>query len=268
MRRDNLFWGTVLLVMGGLLLLDNLGIFNRLGINVWSLVWPTVIILLGVRILWGTVSAGRASGGEAVQIPIDGAEKAEIQLQHGAGRLRVGAGAKPGNLLEGTFGSGLDYQVKRLGETLSVDMGVPSQGFMVFPWTWVPGKLDWTVHLNENLDMALKLKTGANETQLDLAGLQVTELKLQTGASSTMVTLPAKAGFTKGEIESGVASLSVRVPQEVALRLRVEGGLSGIQVDTHRFPRSGGVYQSTDYDSAANRIDLFIKTGVGSVDIR
>ena len=96
----------------------------------------------------------------------------------------------------------------------------------------------------------------------------VTELRLETGASSTDITLPAKAGYTKAKINAGAASASVRVPSGVAARIQVSGGLASINVDPDRFPRQGGIYQSPDYDAASNKVDLTIDTGVGSISVR
>jgi hypothetical protein len=58
------------------------------------------------------------------------------------------------------------------------------------------------------------------------------------------------------------------VPQGVAASIRARGGLASINIDSNRFPRSGDVNQSPDYETAANKVDMDIQTGVGSVDIR
>jgi hypothetical protein len=70
------------------------------------------------------------------------------------------------------------------------------------------------------------------------------------------------------EIHAGAARVNIRVPQNVAARIQVQSGLSGINVDLNRFPHSGAFYLSPDYETAANRAEIHIETGVGSVDIR
>ena len=125
--------------------------------------------------------------------------------------------------------------------------------------------LDWSFGLNSGLSLRLEFETGAGEARIDLTHLQVTDLRLQTGASSTDVTLPADAGQTQARIEAGAASVTVRVPSGVAARIRVAGGLASINVDRDRFPREGSIYLSPDYDTASNKVDLDIETGVGSI---
>jgi hypothetical protein len=267
MRRSTLFWGTIIILIGVLLLINNL--FN---IDVGKLIWPLILIVLGLWVLWGVFTAPRGFETEEEEtIPLEGATKARIQINHGAGRLRVSGGAGAGELVTGTFGGGLDYRTSQEGDTLAVKMGIrTSPPHFVFPWTWWgPGRtLDWSVSLNESIPLSLDLQTGANEARVDLSSLQVTDLQLQTGASSTQVTLPTNAGHTRAAIRSGAASVSVRVPSGVAARIKAQGGLADIRVDRSRFPRVGGVYESEDYASAENRVDIDIETGVGSVDVR
>jgi len=263
-----LFWGVILILIGALLLLNNLGVLN---VNVWSLIWPVFLIALGLRILWGVVVGPRPIEAEEVTIPLEGAGRARVRIRHGAGRLRVSAGAGPGELAAGTFGGGLDHRVRRDGDMLDVEMRVPSDGFphFVMPWNWGPGgALDWSFGLNNEIPLSLDLETGASDTRLDLTDLRVTDLRLKTGASATDLTLPASAGHTRVDIGAGAASVNIRVPSGVTARIRVKGGLAGINVDTSRFPRMGDTYQSTDYDTAPNKVDVDIETGVGSIDVR
>jgi hypothetical protein len=264
MRRGGLFWGIILLLVGLLLLLSNLGV---IAVDIWSAIWAVLLIVVGLGILLSVV-AGPGAEGEAVNIPLEGATSASLRLRHGAGRLRVGAVADPDTLMEGTFGGGLDYRTQRRGDELDVEMSPPGFPHVITPWNWGREGLGWNVGLNGDIPLSLAFETGASEARLDLSELRVRDLRLETGASSVGVTLPASADHTQARIEAGAASVSVRVPPEVAARVRFEGGLASISVDQDRFPRTQGVYQSPDYDTAQHKVDLDIRAGVGSVDVR
>ena len=266
MRRGSLFWGAVLVILGILVLLDNLGILG--GVSIWNVFWPLLLIFFGLSFLWGSVFGRRVTEAEQVNIPVNGIEEARLRLRHGAGRLTLSAGASPGNLLEASCAGGIDYQTRREGNTMNLNLRMPSNRIWGVPWNWFPGQTDCSLRLNSDIGISFDINTGASDSRLDLEDLRVPDIRLQTGASSTHLTLPKSAGHTRVDIESGVASLSLRVPQGVAARIQVKGGLSGVKVDTQRFARSGSVYQSADYDSAANKADIYIQTGVGSVDIR
>jgi len=267
MRRSTWFWGILLILIGVLLLLNNLGFLN---VNIWGLVGSALLVGLGLWILWGVVIGRPITRTEAVTIPLEGARRAHLRVQHGAGRLRVGAGAGADELVTGTFGGGLDYRARRDGDALNVRMRVPDYRWSAaLPWHWGQGgNLDWSFGLNGEIPLSLTFETGASDMQLDLTDLRVTELQLKTGASSTDVTLPANAGHTSVSFSGGAASAIIRVPSGVAARVRTSGGLADIKVDRNRFPRLGGIYQSEDYDAAPNKADIRVEMGVGSINVR
>lgn len=298
MNRSNLYWGLALLILGILLLLDNLGLLG--GINVWAIFWPLALIAVGVRLLWrssgsrtfdsrwttpaagaGTTPpasvesnreaapvsspAGRLPA-EAVRIPLGSARHATLRFHHGAGELRVDANAAPDELLSGTFEGGLDRQISGSPEDVTVELRVPPEKMLVSF-----GSLqNWMVGLNPNIPLALDMELGANRTLLDLRDLQVQSLRLQTGASETEVIVPVRAGEVKASVHAGVAGLVVTVPDNVSARIHLHGALTSNQVNTARFPQvsMGGVYASPDYEMAANKVDLDVEAGLGSISVR
>jgi hypothetical protein len=81
------------------------------------------------------------------------------------------------------------------------------------------------------------------------------------------VILPEAAGATSVRAEAGAASLTFEVPDGVAARIRTRMALGSTRIDEARFPRVGDGFQSMDYGSALNRIDLDIQGGVGSLQV-
>jgi hypothetical protein len=263
MRSGTLFWGVVLLLLGGLFLLNNLGI---LPMDIWGVLWPTLLIALGVWVLWG-VLLYRGPASEHADILLEGARQADLSIKHGAGRLSIKPGTSPGELVHGDFAGGVEVQKRRDGETLNVTLSVRSQ-FWMPPVFWRPPGLDWTLNVSKEIPLRLNLDMGANESKIDLTELQVKELNLNTGASSTELTLPALAGSTRAKIATGAASVRVRIPDGVGASIRYSSGLASVTIDQQRFPRVGNTYQSPDYEMATNKVELAIETGVGAVDVR
>ncbi len=66
---------------------------------------------------------------------------------------------------------------------------------------------------------------------------------------------------------TGVASVTLEVPTGVAARIRSKMALGSSQVDETRFPRTFDGYISPDFEGAANRVDITIEGGVGSVRV-
>lgn len=265
MGKGSTFWAIVLIGLGCLLLLNNLGFFDVLRVNLWSLIWPLLLIALGVRLIARVVGNPGPAEVEHATIPLDGAARAAIELSHGAGNLNVAAGTGMTGLVEGEFGGGLRQAVTRRDDLLNVELKMRVEPVTVLNWS--PGGYDWNVRLNPDVPLQLECETGASRSTLDLYGLKVTELKLETNASTTDVVLPANAGFTQVSIEAGAARVDVRVPGGVAARIRTSAGLASIAVDTARFPGGDKLYQSPDYATAANKVDIEVETGLGTVAI-
>jgi len=261
--RGSLFWGIVLIVLAVLLLAGQQGWLNG---DIFGYFWPVVVILFGVWLLTGALGRGRSTvKAQSLSIPLESARSARIKLDHGAGRLNIQAGAASTELLNGSFGAEVENSTRFEGDQLQVKLRNSPQF-----WEWNPGdSLDWDIRLNDTIPLSLKIDSGASASTLDLTNLKVVDLNIDTGASSTEVSLPANAGITHVNIDSGAASLNLHVPAGVAARIRVKTGIASVNVDSNRFPRQdGGLYESADYATAANRADITIDTGVGSVEIK
>ncbi len=261
MRRSSLFWGLCLLIVGILFLLENFGILK---VNVWNLIWPVFLIVLGIWIIAGRYIK-RELHDEFVSIPLDGASKTALHIKHGAGRLNISSGTDAGIGIKGTFSGGLDYHTQRTGELLDVTMKMKDWDFPMFIGPDHP--LDWSFGVSKDIALSLILDTGANDARLDLRDANVTDIILKSGASATEITLPSQAGFTQVEVNSGAASLKIHVPLNVAANIRVSGGLSSANIDTIRFPKGMDSYRSPDYDTAINKVNMVIDMGVGSVTV-
>jgi hypothetical protein len=266
MSRDSLFWGLLLLIAGATFLGNNLGYFSF----DLRLIWPLFIVLLGVYILLGqSYYSGRRVKGEQVILPLDGASEAIVHIEHGAGSLRISGASKKDELLNGTFHN-VDASIDKSGNRLSARLRSTLSGgmFWLFPWNWGHRGHEWNFSLNADIPLTLDIETGASDNKLDLSQIKLHKLDLDTGASSTSIILPKAGGHSRVEISCGAASMNIEIPVGVAADIRSESGLADISIDEARFPRSGKHYISPDYDSAANKVDLRLETGVSSVKIR
>ncbi len=258
-RRSSLFWGSVLIILAVLLLLKQAGVID----DVFGYFWPLAIIAFGIWLIISFFTRNQPAEGKQVSIPLEGASSAYLKLDHGAGKLTMRSGAGADEILNGTFGAGVDYKSRLDAGRLEVKLRTSHQ-----LWAWWPGEnLDWDLHLNPSIPLAIKFDSGASSSTLDLSDLKVTNLDIDTGASSTELTLPAAAGNTHVEVDTGASSFKINVPVGVAASIRVKSGIASVNINP-RFTRlDGGVYQSPDYSTATNRVDINISAGVGSIDI-
>ena len=265
MNIRRVYWGIVLILLGVLGLGVTMGWFTN--VNIWALIGPFFLITLGIWFLIRPRGAnyhehhGRHSQQLAADsVPLDDAQEAEIIFEHGAGKLTITGGAKDGILVEGGFYGGFKKKTSRSGSLLKVNLegeyGFPDEG------------PDWDLKLSNSVPMKLSLQTGASEVICDLTDLKVKEIKLDTGASSSRITLPSKARYTLLDIDSGAASIDLTVPEGVAGSIKVDAALMKTTIDEKRFPFNGERYVSPDYETAENKVEIKIDSAVGSVRIQ
>ncbi|HEX3247745.1 MAG TPA: hypothetical protein VHX16_20220, partial [Chloroflexota bacterium] len=112
---------------------------------------------------------------------------------------------------------------------------------------------------------------GASEVSMDLRELQVNRLTLDAGASNGTIYLPSMADSTAATIRGGASNLELVVPDGVRARITSEGGLSSLHVDPTRFGQAdgnGNVYQSLSADPGAHTLELTLRLGASSVNVR
>jgi len=262
MRRRDLIWGGVVILVGLLFLLETLDIVN---INVWGVIWSAALIVAGLWILgWITIDKDQTEA-ETISIPTEGAQSARIRIRHGAGRLGIESGAGSEEVLSGKISGGIKYQSKVADGKIELSVGAPGRIYVVIPFV---RPLHWSLKLSEKIPLELDIKAGASESRIDLSQLKVTDLRLDTGASDTVLTMPAGVPHTRARVKSGVGAFRINIPEGVAAKIRASGGLSNISINRNRFPRGGGYYQSSDYDTAEYKVELNVSVGVGSFTVR
>ena len=261
MRRGEVFWGVILIVLGGLFALKSAGFLTG---DIFGWFWPLFIVAIGVWILLG--GGGRRRTGELSEpfsIPLQGAREAELRIDHGAGRITIGPGANSGDFLTGTKGIGMNQSAQLVGQRLQVKIDA---GPSFIPFMGPHGGV-WEYRLDVSTPTQLVIHSGASRLDLDLTNLSVTGLEFQGGASNLNITLPARVGNFVSKIEAGAASIEVRVPKGVGLRL-LPKSIGSLTVDETAFPRRAtDTYESADYDSATARSEVRIEGGATSVRV-
>jgi len=256
----SLTWPVVWIGVGIVLLLSTTG---QLAAGPGELIaeyWPWLLVGLGVWFLIGAFVPGGRPPDEALEIPLRDVSGGTVRVRFGAGTLESTLAA-PGHLVDGRFLGGVIH--RELGPGI-----VELEQDTSYGMPWLHRESTWTLGLTREIPLDLKVEAGASRTRLDLRDTKVRRLELKTGASETTVMLPRTAGQTDVKAEAGAASVTFVVPADVAARVHGVVALGRINVDESRFPRFGNDYQSSDYASATNRVDLEINGGVGSIRVR
>jgi hypothetical protein len=260
MKRDNLFWGMALILIGVLLFLQQQGYIR----NVFQYFWPLALILVGSWIILNVYWPRARSEEETFVVPLDGAKSARFQFSHGAGQIQITGGAPAGQALVGSAATGMNKRSHVDEDRLDVKV---EAGPSFVPFLG-PSQGVWRFQLTQEIPLTLHVEAGASSLDIDLKDVLATHVELTTGASSSNITVPAR-GISLVDVEAGAASVNIRVPEITAARIRVEEGVNSVSVDTDRFPRLGsGLYKSSGYDTATDRADINIEAGLGSVTVK
>jgi hypothetical protein len=252
-------WPIVWTVVGVLLLLSTTGRLGREPLDLIFDGWPWLAVGLGVWFLIGAVAPVGPGLVERLELPSAGLPGAVVRVKFGAGELRTRPAA-PGHLVDGQFSGGVRHRFLRPGDLeLTPDIE--------YSFPFVDRRLDWTIGLAPDVPLDLRFETGASRSVLDLRGLLVRNVELHTGASDTRLIVPDAAGATSIKAETGAASLTVEVPAGVAARIRSKMALGSSRVDESRFARTTDGWESPDFATAANRVELDLQGGVGSLSV-
>ena len=292
----------ILIFVGGVFLLQNAGILPA---SVWGdlwRLWPLVLVLAGLEMLIGRrlpwlfaigglviviVALGGAASSyvvlgtaranvstETIATELQSARQAAVTVHFGAGLLNIGSALEPppGQLATMAFTgpSNLipqpDYKVT--GETGRLTYEINRQGNVL---ALIPGSNDemqLEIDLSRQVPISsLDIQAGAADAQLDLSKLHVNNLDMDVGAARMRVGMP-ETGSTTAHISGGAFQMTIDVPQGVAARIRHSGGLSGLHINTSRFPALGDeVNQSPDWDTATNKVDITVETGFTTIQV-
>jgi hypothetical protein len=258
MYRGPILFPLVLIVLGFLLLFSNLGYIQ---FDFWQFVktwWPLLLIIGGLDILIGSLRMRNVKA-RTLALDLGTATQGDISINFGAGDLTVGKAA-PGKIVDGTFEGEVRYDAKPDGR---VWLKLEPLNW----WGWNPRGYRWNVGLTDAVPLKLTLDGGAANANLDLTDLKVTDLRVKTGASGTVVRLPSAAGLTVVHVNAGAASVKLIVPAGVAARVHSTMAIGSNDINQQRFPRAGGDYVSPDYATAANKVDIQFDGGVGSLAV-
>lgn len=294
-RRPSVFWPLVLIGIGALLLLENLGMLPT---GLWPALiqlWPVLFILLGLdmlvgrrspaavafvvvagtlivagALLWAALRAQQMPAGEIQPLiqSAQGAERLDVELDFSAGELRVAALGASDHVMEGTARNGpgetaaQDYRVRGgIGRLRLRQLADP----LLLPFLAArSATAAWELNLSGELPLRLDVTTGAGSTTLDLAGLRLEHLALRAGVGQTRVIFSSQAAVA--QVTTGVGGTVIDLPDDLPARLTVNSGLASVDVPA-RFSRGDNVYTTPGFDPAGGFLELEVSAGIGEVRV-
>ncbi len=254
-----------------------------------------------ISLLLASCAAGQANSNVRTQElaePLGAVTAAQFDINAGTGNLTLDGltGSEPllaGGSLEYLEGQSLPDRSLITNNDQAVlkwaAVGALKTGFH-FPWEASNGATEWQIHLNPKVAYDLTAYSGGGNVSLDLAGLTISKVNANTDGGNMEVILPdrtaglsvtAKSGGGKVTVEigssitgghtieasSGAGNVTVRLHEGTAARIHITNGMGKAIVDSRFLKIDDKTYQSPDYDSAADRVEITADSGAGNVTI-
>lgn len=290
--------GAILVIgLGGLFLLGNLGV---LGVSAWNVIlrmWPVFVIAWGLDLLVGnrnnfSIILGVVLGfilflaviwltfyapfstqkatGWPVNYEANGVTTLNANVDSVYGELTVGAHADPAMLVSGHIQAAENQQIK---DQMSVEgsagtLNIDSAGNIVYPiMPFGPSQtLSWDLGFNPNTVLDLKTRTVLGKQTLDLSLLRVQGLQAETVMGRTQIALPAAANFS-ADINTVIGELEIIVPPGAAVEVTTNTFFTQVVVPDD-FVKTEGGYQSPAFAGAPEVMRLVIDQPIGRLVIR
>ncbi len=202
---------------------------------------------------------------ETQTVELGEAESVELDLDIGAGTLKVQGGAR--ELMEGYFVYNVERWKPEIRYSVTGNRGIlkVKQGECS---AMAIGKTrnKWDIRLSNDVPLDIKVDFGAGAGKLDLRGLILNSLDIDMGVGELKVDLSGeqKQSFNVS-VDGGVGSATIYLPLDVGVRVEVDGGIGS--VNARSMIKKKGVYINDAYGKTGVTIDVEVDAGIGSIDL-
>ena len=300
MSLGRVVFAVILIAIGALILAGNLGWVSwDFVLSLWQL-WPLVLVIIGILLLlgrrrttlaaililvvvvaggafawYGWSSGGWGWGGGAKTVStiqgsnVAGITSAKATLKIGASDITIRGGDIP-RVLQGTWTSHgtPSFTQSVQGGAYTAEFTQSSAGG-VFIFGPRKESLDLTLATGTGGEAAglpwdLRLDTGASSSTIDLTGVTLSRLAVNSGAVSIDVKVgPTVVDNATIAIKGGAGSYNLQLPSTLNLRVQAKTGLSSNNFSAG-FTKEGDTYV---HNGGGPRLVVTIEAGVSSVDV-
>ena len=293
-KRSSPLGPVLLILIGGILLLNVLGMLD------WSIwwsllrLWPVLLIAAGLELLlgrwkWGSLlstilvvavvvaalwltSTGVTTSGlvtERIRQPLGDVTHADVSIDPGIGTLRMEAASESANLVEGTVllgkGEELQENFSQQGDAATYTLGTKVTSWNAFPSGFDDARL-WELDLSPGASLSVNAEMGVGDTDLDLTGLTLEELDAGMGMGRIKVILPATGQYT-AKLSQGIGLVEIVIPEGLAVRIEAGTALAARRLPDNLLKQEE-FYTTPGYATAANRVDLDAGVAIGLLTVR
>jgi hypothetical protein len=295
MNREKLIPGIILIGIGALFLLRNMGVIHwwTLG-SLWRF-WPLILVVIGINTIfhrskavavitwlvffaiiigysiatppsppWNHVVQVSDSPRTPVVIPVTPqTETGVLNLNTGAMQLTI---KETDDSLVTV--SGFPFQPQyRLnsssdGKTQEITIDTSSRS-----WRGNEDSFQGIIELNKDVRWRIDTKLGAVSTRMDMSQIDLEYLNMEVGAGDVTLILAQSEEDSAVTINAGATQLVLEIPQEINGRIHTQSVLTQTAINENHWNREGDTYFSEGYDASRPTLDITVKMGVGKLEV-
>ena len=226
---------------------------------------PKILLLI---FLVGGIGACVAVGElieETETVELGEAESVELDLDIGAGTLKVQGGAR--ELMEGYFVYNIESWKPEIRYSVAGNRGIlkVKQG-ECSAMTIGKKRNKWDISVSDDVPFDIKVDFGAGAGNLDLRGLILNSLDIDMGVGELKVDISGEQKQSLDvSVDGGVGSATIYLPLDVGVRVEVDGGIGS--VNASGMIKKRGVYTNDAYGKTEVTINVNVDAGIGSIDL-
>ena len=193
-------------------------------------------------------------------------KKAKFSFDAGAGSFNIGSEAE--SLIS------INGEVERTDYKFSIDLD-GDEAITSLEQKKTKIKVDSENDFQNNLDIKLNssipwdvdVDLGAAMLDMDFRQIALNHLEIDCGASKIEIYVGDKQAFADINIDTGVSSIVINIPEGMACRVKAETGLSTKSFDG--LQKIGeNLWESDDYENAEKKVSLDLDAGLSAIKLR
>jgi len=198
----------------------------------------------------------------SVNIDRGNAERAQVDLDMGAGEMTVSGGAN--ELVQGRFSFNVPSWEPKVDSTKSGSRAIvrimqPNKHHM-----GGNRQYKWDLQLNNDVLLDLAANCGAGRATLDLGELALRHVQVHMGAGEVNLDLRGTPEHDyEVEIAGGVGQATVHLPRGVGIWAEARGGLGSINVTG--LEKQDNHWQNDLYDKEKVNVRIKVEGGIGEI---